>query len=191
MGRGAGWWRDDREPAERWTMTLEALYRQVWDHPDDDSVRLVLADALLAAGDPRGELILAQLSPEHDESRAMRLIQRHGMTWLGSLRGAVLPVRYARGFLSACKVLDPARAAGCPELATVEEIELEPEALHLLSDPNLRSLRCLDGVGLAHVDALLAQPAAAARVREIRLTHRAFGMGAVEKLGAFPHLVLL
>jgi hypothetical protein len=154
-------------------------------------VRAVLADALLAAGDPRGELILAQLSPQHDESRAMRLLQKHGLTWLGSLRGAVLPIRYARGFLAACKVIDVRAAAGCPELATVEEIEVEPDDLHLLADPNLRSLRCLAEVGLAHVAALLAQPAAAARLREIRLTPRARGMGAADKLAAFPHVVLL
>ena len=48
--------------------TIDALFRAVWTHPDDDA-KLVLADALLALGDPRGELIRLQLVDNEDKQR--------------------------------------------------------------------------------------------------------------------------
>jgi uncharacterized protein (TIGR02996 family) len=41
---------------------VDALIREVLARPDADDVRFVLADALLASGDPRGELIALQLA---------------------------------------------------------------------------------------------------------------------------------
>jgi uncharacterized protein (TIGR02996 family) len=41
---------------------IDALIREIHARPDADDARLVLADALLAEGDPRGELIALQLS---------------------------------------------------------------------------------------------------------------------------------
>ena len=43
-------------------MDLEALYHNVYENPGDDRRRLVLADALLERGDPRGELITLQFA---------------------------------------------------------------------------------------------------------------------------------
>lgn len=40
---------------------IDDLFREVYARPEDDAVRAVLADALLAADDPRGELIALQL----------------------------------------------------------------------------------------------------------------------------------
>jgi hypothetical protein len=91
---------------------IAELFQQVYANPDDDHVRQVLSDALVLIGDPRGELIQLQLQPSADlERRAMQLIQRHGLTWLGGLRGAVVPLAYERGFLASCMLTTITRAA--------------------------------------------------------------------------------
>jgi uncharacterized protein (TIGR02996 family) len=123
---------------------IEDLYRQVWLHPDDDQLRLVLADALLAAGDPRGELIQMQLHPDVDYARrAMRLLQQHGLTWLGRLRGAVIPLAYERGFLASCLVVDAREVLDCDEWSTVHTIELQDGVEAFTLRPVMRSLRRL------------------------------------------------
>lgn len=79
-------------------------------------MRLVLADALMAEGDPRGELIRLQCGAEPAKGgRIMRLLQQHGMTWLGALRGAVVPTAYERGFVASCVIFDSANVVGCAE----------------------------------------------------------------------------
>jgi uncharacterized protein (TIGR02996 family) len=122
---------------------IASLYRQVWEHPDDDHVRMVLADALVLAGDPRGELIQQQLRGD----RAMTLLQRHGMTWLGALRHHVLPVKYERGFLASCVVVDGDACVGADEWSTVHTVELDRDSgTRFLTHPVMRSLRSLVGV---------------------------------------------
>jgi uncharacterized protein (TIGR02996 family) len=119
---------------------IEDLYRQVWLRPDDDGARLVLADALLATGDPRGELIQIQLDRKPGmEPVAMRLLQQHGLRWLGELRGAVTPLAYERGFLASCILRDPALARGCDEWATVHTVEANVD-LAYFDAPVMRSL---------------------------------------------------
>jgi len=127
---------------------LASLYEEVYARPDDDELRRVLADALLALGDPRGELIQMQLNPTLDyQRRAMRLLQQHGLAWTGSLRGVVIPLAYERGFLAACQVLDGTNdTVGALEWATVHTIELATRQIGFLSDPVMRSLRCVQKV---------------------------------------------
>jgi uncharacterized protein (TIGR02996 family) len=124
---------------------VAALFAEVYARPDDDQVRLVLADALITRGDPRGELIQLQLQPEADHARrTMSLLQQHGLSWLGALRGVVVPLAYERGFLASCLVvarLSFARMA--PEWGTVHTIELTPEALRFEVTPAMRALRRL------------------------------------------------
>ncbi len=134
---------------------LDELYRAVWDNPDDDATKLVLADALLAIGDPRGELIQLQFSDRHDESGAMRLLQRHGLTWLGALRGKVIPLAYEKGFLAACQIVSADGAGGHPEWSTVHTVEIFEDELPLLDDPALRSLKHVIGVEADAVRRLL------------------------------------
>ncbi|MEO8706900.1 MAG: hypothetical protein ABI867_43135 [Kofleriaceae bacterium] len=124
------------------------LFQQVYAQPADDQVRHVLADALIAAGDPRGELILAQLQPEADHARrAMRLVQAHGISWLGALRGYVVPLAYERGFLASCLVIEePAGILAADEWATVHSIELPSERIGFALHPVMRSLVRLTGV---------------------------------------------
>jgi uncharacterized protein (TIGR02996 family) len=122
---------------------IAGLFAQVYAQPDDDQVRHVLADALIARGDPRGELIQLQLQPEADhERRTMQLLQQHGLTWLGGLRRIVVPVAYERGFLASCVVVArPGDALACAEWGTVHTIELTREATGFTLAPSMTALR--------------------------------------------------
>ncbi|HEU0029960.1 MAG TPA: TIGR02996 domain-containing protein [Kofleriaceae bacterium] len=76
-----------------------ALLRAILDAPDDDAPRLVYADALLQAGDPRGELIALQckrdpaLQPRIDE-----LLEAHGTAWTAELGPNLHEATFERGF---------------------------------------------------------------------------------------------
>lgn len=73
--------------------SIDALWRQVVDAPDDLTARLVLADALVDAGDNRGELIHLQCAGEDSFSDvranavelASELIAASWERWLGDL----------------------------------------------------------------------------------------------------------
>lgn len=72
--------------------------------PDDEKLLLVHADALQAAGDPRGELITVQLQlPEADAAREVeRLVRAHRGALLGGLAGcdpAIVQCRWRHGYL--------------------------------------------------------------------------------------------
>lgn len=84
----------------------------------------------------------------------MRLIQRHGLTWLGSLRDAVLPMSYELGFLASCVAID-AGAGGRPEWATVHTVEVGVDPVDFLFDPVMRALRRVTGVQDRQLDPLL------------------------------------
>ena len=73
-----------RKPAH----TVESLLAEVYARPDDDAPRMVLADALLERGDPRGEFITLQLVRGRDgepTERESELLKKHGRSWLGPL----------------------------------------------------------------------------------------------------------
>ncbi|MBL8716894.1 MAG: hypothetical protein JNL79_12910 [Myxococcales bacterium] len=69
----------------------EALYREIVAHDDDVDTQLVLADALIDLGDPRGRLLAVQRALELDPWNAdlqrdeVRLIDRHADAFLGPL----------------------------------------------------------------------------------------------------------
>jgi uncharacterized protein (TIGR02996 family) len=116
------------------TAALEAVYEA----PDDDGRRLVLADALIDAADPRGDFIQRQaaLARLGDGARQraeaeLRSLQRvHGARWAGGLAG-VLELNdctFRLGFLDTAVVswrVTPAevrRLAGRPEWRTVRRL---------------------------------------------------------------------
>jgi uncharacterized protein (TIGR02996 family) len=67
--------------------TIDELWRQVAEAPDDLAPRLVLADALVEAGDVRGELI--HLQCQRADYDASTLVRANWDRWLGDL-GVVL-----------------------------------------------------------------------------------------------------
>jgi hypothetical protein len=151
--------------------SIDELFAEVYANPDDDQLRRVLADALLSINDPRGELILFQLEPEKDDHRrAMRLIQAHGLSWLGPLRGFVVPLSYERGFLASCQLIGDATLEldfDHPVWATVHTIDLGELARfdRFEITPAMRSLRKLTRLSDVLRDQLRRDhPEAAARL---------------------------
>jgi uncharacterized protein (TIGR02996 family) len=132
--------------------SIDELFAEVYANPDDDQLRRVLSDALMAAGDPRGELILFQLEPDKDyHRRAMRLIQAHGLSWLGPLRGFVIPLAYERGFVAAVQLLTVKGVDwDHPMWATIHTIDVgtldNDELLYVRLTPAMRSLTALRGL---------------------------------------------
>ncbi|WP_426731017.1 hypothetical protein [Myxococcus faecalis] len=73
---------------------------QVYAQLDDDAARLVMADELVALGDPWGEFIVLQCSPAPDEARVDALLAAHRTSWEEPLGLLVMPgtTRFERGF---------------------------------------------------------------------------------------------
>ncbi|MBL8911626.1 MAG: hypothetical protein JNM17_13115 [Archangium sp.] len=90
---------------------LDGLWKAFWEQPLDEGRRVVLADALQNASDPRGEFITLQMAIDEGradaaaEKRANALLKSHIDSWAGSLPGAELASReFRRGFLSAITI---------------------------------------------------------------------------------------
>ena len=90
--------------------SAEALLAAIYAAPDDDDLRLVYADACIARGDPRGELIAvaaARASGRRPSSeqreREKALLRQHRSEWLGDLERVLLSssIRFRLGFLDA------------------------------------------------------------------------------------------
>lgn len=137
--------------------SIAELYSAVYESPADDAPRLVLGDALLEAGlgDPRGELIAAQLGSSRSAKREKQIVREHVTKLLGPLAPVVVEklAVFERGFLSEAAIHSKSEAAakevvGLPEWATVRVIHLfspkhpwQAPAAPLLSSPVMRSLR--------------------------------------------------
>lgn len=78
---------------------MDELLRAVIESPDDDAPQLVYADALMRAGDPRGELIALQMSsvPPGAAERAAELLAAHRAQWIDVLPNVEDAV-FERGF---------------------------------------------------------------------------------------------
>ena len=124
---------DRRAPPPVARAQIDALIREVHARPDADDVRLVLADALLAQGDPRGELIALQLAGTSDDrqlDRIDQLVREYGKRWLGTLREITYRARFERGFPARLELNGRwtateqgwARHIADPTLATVEDL---------------------------------------------------------------------
>jgi uncharacterized protein (TIGR02996 family) len=99
------------------------LLARVIAHPHDRDAFAVLGDALMAAGDPRGELILLQMrrhlvgerADSDDELdadvRERELIMLHRAEWLGELAGATDSVAFTwrNGFVHAVRFVHTSR----------------------------------------------------------------------------------
>ncbi|MFY1827960.1 TIGR02996 domain-containing protein [Myxococcus fulvus] len=78
---------------------LEQWLPRVHANPEDESVRLVMADQLLEVGDPLGEFIMLQCSAAPDPARIDALLAKHVRSWEQPLGGLVEPgtTRFERG----------------------------------------------------------------------------------------------
>lgn len=153
---------------------IEALVREVHARPDVDDARHVLADALLAQGDPRGELIALQLTPSPDErqlDRIDQLLREHGKGWLGTLREITYRARFERGFLARLELNGrwTATERGWdrhvvdPVLATVEDLvpgrSVGPIYARFLTSSAMVALRRIEVFDKPTLDAVRETPA--------------------------------
>lgn len=122
------------------------LQRAVYEQPGELRRRRVLADALLEAGDPRGEFIALQLETSaRSRKRAAKLLARHRVTWLGALAPAVVEGSevWRGGFPVSAAVQLDGTLVDAPEWSTFEALFVvacgapAPE----LASPWLSSLR--------------------------------------------------
>jgi uncharacterized protein (TIGR02996 family) len=138
--------------------TAAELLAAVLAKPDDEQARLVLADALMELGHPRGELIALQLEGTRREltaaekKREKEIIKSHRVELLGTLDGAIKPeCTFAKGFLTRAALRQDgsgkteaaiAKCAGDPLWSTVEHLE-GPEDWDITRHPVMRSLRSI------------------------------------------------
>jgi uncharacterized protein (TIGR02996 family) len=136
---------------------LDELFARVYAAPDAVDVRLVLADALLEAGDPRGELIALQHArrtstrPDAPTKRERELLKRHAREWLGRIAPSILltqPLVFELGFAAKATFRNNAKGReriGAPEWSTLEWLDVGHEsgsaAPLLFSEPIRRWLR--------------------------------------------------
>ena len=115
-------------------MPLDDLWARHVAAPGDLAHRRVLADALIEAGDPRGELIQLQLALDEGpgtapmEHRANELLTEHRARWSAGLPQLRAQVDFRRGFparvISGARGVELDRSIDRPEWATVEELEI-------------------------------------------------------------------
>ncbi len=112
--------------------SVDGLLAEIYAHPTDDGPRLVLADLLQEAGDPRGELIALQCRGG-DPAREKALLVVHARAWMGEIGVAVAkgsgrdrPV-FRRGFLASAYLTfknpqEAVRIGGDPAWATLDRL---------------------------------------------------------------------
>jgi uncharacterized protein (TIGR02996 family) len=106
------------------------LLRAVIESPDDDAPRLVYADALLDAGDPRGELITLQCREIADPDAIAHAIERARPAWQAFLGDAVTEIcLFERGFPTNIEL---AISSAAPPLSALDRMPIR--YLRLRSD---------------------------------------------------------
>lgn len=124
---------------------LAPLLAAVYSSPDDDDPRLVYADALAAAGDPRGEFIQLQIAASARSTeplaprsapdpvsaglrhqRGSALLRQHGDAWVEGVGVGLLKEGrgFARGFLVAGTWNDVGDTVSHPAWQLVEEVNV-------------------------------------------------------------------
>lgn len=155
----------------------EALAAEALADPSRDDARLVLADVLVARGDPLGELITLQTlraegrgspgSAEREQAakREQALIKAHAKTWLRPLAELLVQSRmkFERGFLAECDVkpLRPHEVEVAPQYPawqTVHTVEFRGRSLLC---GHMRALRRVYRLCRHGLDQLYEQPIAA------------------------------
>jgi uncharacterized protein (TIGR02996 family) len=154
--------------------SLDDLLAAVYESPDDDGARLVYADALLEAGDPRGDFITLQwkrhrgepLTPAEEKQEAA-LQKKHAKAWLGPLYDVLHTTQlvFRRGFLYGAQIRPVAKAIPAarnhPAWTTVRELNMSTGGTNergasLITQPNARHIRVLINVVYMVLDELVA-----------------------------------
>ncbi|HET7502267.1 MAG TPA: TIGR02996 domain-containing protein [Kofleriaceae bacterium] len=153
---------------------IAALVHEVHARPDCDDARLVLADALLGHGDPRGELIALQLTPSRDDrqiDRIEQLLREHARRWLGPLREVTYRARFVRGFPTRLELNGRwtateagwARHVVDPMLATIEDLipgrSVGQSYARFVASPAMTALRRIEVFDRPTLEALRETPA--------------------------------
>ena len=182
-----------KPPAPRPRADLEALWREVAEHPDDVGVRAVLGDALVEAGDLRGDAIVLQCNSRNPkrplrgsnrsayDGRVKTLLRKEWDTWFGDLT-LVLARRaceFRCGMLEVATVglaTSPdwafAKAKGHRELACVHTVRpgwvsTANFATFVLGLPRMPTTLALTGIAV--IDELAARGAAFDRLHTVEM----------------------
>jgi uncharacterized protein (TIGR02996 family) len=180
---------------------LDELLAAVYQHPDDDGARLVYADALLEAGDPRGDFITLQykrhrgeaLTPA-EEKQEKALLKKHVKEWLGPLYDVLqtTSLDFRRGFLYAAQIRPVAKALPAarnhPAWTTVRELNMSTGGTNergasLITQPNARHLRVLTDVVYMVLDELAASTGVDRALESLEISWLPLGQGANGKDG--------
>jgi len=113
--------------------THEALLAAVYENPQEDAPRMVLADYLQQRDDPRGEFIALDLvaSPSREQKRRRAaLLKEHGKAWFPEALQRVVnrDAVYERGFLGRGTLVATDRVP--VELSTFRELEYRVDSRH-------------------------------------------------------------
>jgi hypothetical protein len=156
----------------------------------------VYADALVEAGDPRGEYIQLELSSEGGAAqRAVRLLRVNEKAWLASFRDSLVSWTWRRGFLAEIEALsrplvgtvDAILGAHPVEKITLRELD-RPSLAALV--PAFRRLRALAlDAGLLAKDVALIEPLDG--LGELDLSGILLGDAGVRRLPPVPRLKAL
>jgi uncharacterized protein (TIGR02996 family) len=158
---------------------LDELWDAFWRDPSDEALRLVLADALQSAGDPRGEFIAIQAAIAEGRAtsaarqRASQLFIANVDRWSGPVSGVERASRrFSRGFLVGARITDAdgvTDACLAREWRTIEELSIDGRAasagvpalvrtlplLRVFSTPREEALRAIaEGLPLPSLCAL-------------------------------------
>ncbi|MCY0997346.1 TIGR02996 domain-containing protein [Myxococcus sp. MISCRS1] len=175
---------------------------RVYANPEDDDVRLVMADQLLETGDPLGEFIVLQCSPTPDEKRIDALLAAHLRSWELPLGDAIDSgaTRFERGFPVAVRMAEAATRIlpqPGPAWLTVREIDWAAVArpavqARWLAHPHLRSVTRLRRVDLGWARLLGPLPSISRLELWGRVTAQSLGslsLGDVfDRLALWPNL---
>lgn len=151
---------DDRAEAKRAELSAAPL---------DPAARAVWADALIEAGDPRGEYIALSREGRGGSAIARKLLKLHGEDWFGALNRVLVGLEFKGGFLSKASLNASSaaedsvwrRAVNHPELRTLETLR-RARGNSTRYQAFLRALPWLEGVeahGADVLELLLEAPA--------------------------------
>lgn len=143
-----------------------SLFAKVYAAPGDDALRALLADALVAAGDPRGEFMSMQLlRGDAAPSKAEKKLEAEWRdAWLGRLAPCFRKgVVFRRGF-PAEGAYEKSGDPSWPEWATFEALDLMPASgfmtggVGILVKAPLKSLRKVTRIGRPVLDEVPGEP---------------------------------